>query len=498
MALEGALGAGIVRALGLAGGALGIAAVAYRDELKAWAKEGLLFAARNSQTLRTLLDDDLRFILDSEDKFAKIELLLPIDQKIIFFNLMTHYLTLVKQGQSSSSLIRFRTAVNTLLSFPRTRHAIIPEATVIKLKSKIQEDYPDNQEDICTYIDQLVLFINDRQNNIPAHKPNPLLLLGPAGVGKTRFIQELIAEELEIPIHFAIIANQGTQFLEGEVRANLCNGYVEGVLYCALQEAARSKYKTLPVIVFFDDICAAFAKSTERSTQQEAMSWLTKTFDPANQSFVSHLFDNYIDAHGDINGITFQSDDFIFICAANSPHFMLTEGLQRRLRSKITFHDLTPEKKKSILLAYTTKLKSEYAITLSTEDEEQLLKIAEIDPYPGAATMIDTINKWFANKRCGSQFNIERYYTSLGTQEVSLVHQAEDNAYLPAYAASKHSRPAIAARSTDVVDDSHNPPDPDIESLTSLFESGMSLNDPKVQEMLLEMLGTKQKNRIRY
>lgn len=49
-------------------------------------------------------------------------------------------------------------------------------------------------------------------------------------------------------------------------------------------------------------------------------------------------------------------------------------------------------------MAYTTKLKSEYAITLSTEDEEQLLKIAEIDPYPGAATMIDTINKWFANK----------------------------------------------------------------------------------------------------
>ncbi len=147
-------------------------------------------------------------------------------------------------------------------------------------------------------------------------------------------------------------------------------------------------------------------------------------------------------------------------------HFVLTEGLQRRLRSRVAFPAMTQEKKSEIAKAHADDLERlavaavmdgtlDHRITelklkagnkwqtsaqcqkelekvrLSEEEKALIEAIAIRDPFPGASTMKDTINKWYSQKKAGTKFNIEAYYKRLEENSEDVI--AKQPAYLPAF-----------------------------------------------------------------
>lgn len=417
---------------------------AYPTETQAFKNQTLIKLVTSGIMDISRLSDDLRYILDFDKKMAQVDGTLPEDRKEALLCLISHYIRLLNEKQSSQYLLRFRQAMNSLFDLSIDFHEPIDEQVKIDLQSIVSRDYPQVHAEINIFIEQLVQFINNKDLN---PKPNPLLLLGPAGVGKTRLVEEILSVKLNLHVFKVSLANLRSAQLAGDKSANLCNDYNEGIILSAIVKAARSQ-KRAPVVVFLDDIDAAFTKGGKKVEESEIISWLTANLDPDLEEVVSELFDRYRNAEHNINGIGISSKNIIFIAAANSPHFVLTEGLQRRLRSRIVFPAMTVEKKVEIANDYSAALESaaqkavqdgtvdnrvkavkhkagknwlnstEYQtelakVTLSEAEKAQVEQIARRDRYPGAGTMKDTINKWWAAK-CGKvKFDINGYYQTL-------------------------------------------------------------------------------------
>ena len=167
------------------------------------------------------------------------------------------------------------------------------------------------------------------------------------------------------------------------------------------------------------------------------ISWLTKILDEALTNVESEIYNKYGTAEFPIKGIKISSKDVIFVAAANSNHFVLTDGLKRRLRSSIAFPAMTLEKKREIATAHADELEQKSVaavlagtlepriealklkaganwqtsaayqnelqrVRLSVEEKAQVQFIATRNPFPSASTMKDTINKWYG-KRMGNE-----------------------------------------------------------------------------------------------
>lgn len=424
----------------------------YQDELRAFMQSISLNLARKKFLDKRYLGVDLEYIVDFESRIKELKGRIPEDRMKTLLSLMVHYIRLLNQREHSLFLNNFRHGIEALFDLPYEFHDPIDEELIAEVKKTVSFDYPQIEDQINNYIDQLTQYINDKSNP----KPNPLLLLGPPGVGKTRLVKEIILKGLKVPVYYVSFAESQVMQLEEEPRANLCNDYNEGVIFKALRHASKHNNHKGPVIIFIDDICTAFTKDKELYDEQKILSWLTPTLDPDLKVVTSHLFDKYTQG----KGISLDMDNCLFIAAANSDHFLKTEGMQRRLRSRIIFPNMTLEKKTEIARKYSEKLEQIKVesinkrtdlkedrkereiekITLTAEDKKAIDLIAQIDPYPGAGTMIDTINKWYASKKVGSDFNIQSYYDRI-TRNMN-----HSESFTPGYTAFSSNASADPAR----------------------------------------------------
>lgn len=416
----------------------------YPNEARSFKNQGLINLVKNKWLDIDKLNEDLRYLLEFDKKMNSMEAVLTADKKNALLSLIVNYIRLLNEGQSTQFLNNFRQAINSLFDLAIPFHEPIEDEVKEALKKTVSHDYPQVAADINTFIDQLVQYINNPRLN---PKPNPLLLIGPPGVGKTRLVKDLLQNGLNLHVYHASLANLKNEQLAGDKAANLCNEYNEGIVFSAIVQAARKQGRA-PVVVFLDDICAAFTKGGKKVEESAVISWLTQTLDPELEEIVSTVFNRYSTASHKVEGVAIPASDVIFVAAANSAHFVLTDGLQRRLRSRVVFPAMTQEKKQEIALSHANELeqnaiqavlegsldrrigklkeKAGKAWQTSADCETELAKvklseqerayaqfIAKRDPYPGAGTMKDTLNKWYSAKKGGSQFDIEAYYQRL-------------------------------------------------------------------------------------
>ncbi|MGD9593068.1 MAG: AAA family ATPase [Candidatus Berkiella sp.] len=437
----------------------------YPNETRALKNQALIELATSKWLSIGRLNDDLKYLIEFDQRMASVGSTLPEDRREALLVLITHYARLLNEGQSTQYLNNFRQGINSLFDLSIEFHEPIEDENKDALKQTVTQDYPQVEADINAYVDQLVQYINNPRLN---PKPNPLLLVGPAGVGKTRLVEDILSKGLDLHVYRTSLANKKSEQLAGEEQANLCNKINEGVVFSAVVDATRSK-KRAPIVIFLDDICAAFTKGGQKVEESTTISWLTELLDPELQGVTSPIYNRYGTAKHQINGIVIPAEDIILIAAANSTHFVLTEGLQRRLRSRIAFPPMTLEKKQEIAKSYSEELEQKAVQAVqdgtldnrvgrlkrdagelwssSTECENELKKVrltneekkfieqlAKRDPYPGAGTMKDTINKWYAAKKAGSKFDVEAYYQRLEANSEDTLNSAT---FLPAFGAAK-------------------------------------------------------------
>ena len=140
----------------------------------------------------------------------------------------------------------FRQGINSLFDLSIDAHKPIDEITKNRLKATVTHDYPQVEVGMNTFVDQLIDYINDRDAN---PKPNPLLLMGPTGVGKTRLVEDILCKGSNLHVHKVSLANLTSEQLAGDESANLCNKYNEGIIFRAVVEAVRNNREG-PVIIF--------------------------------------------------------------------------------------------------------------------------------------------------------------------------------------------------------------------------------------------------------
>lgn len=466
------------------GGLLTTYAVAkYQDELRKLKQTLSLKLASNNILDKSYLGKDLEYVLDFELKIKKLKEELPKDRLPLLSSLIGQYIELVNT-QNSHSLSNFRRAIDGLLDLPYKFHEPIEEKVFTDIKKMISYDYPQIDRLINNYIDELTLFINDG-----IAKPNPLLLLGPAGVGKTRLVNEILSTRLNLPVYSVSFAEFKTENeLYGDRNADFCDDFNEGLLFRVLVHASRENDGKGPVIVFFDDICTAFSPETTYPNEKIILEWLTKTLDPALEEIKSELFDRYALS----KGVTLKLRNFIFIAAANSDHFLKTKAIQSRLSSRIEFKPMTEEKKIEIARDYSEELekkKIEAILTSPLEDDQKKLKmqkvvlseqdkksieqIARMDLFPGVRAMLDTIKKWYASKQTGSDFDI-----GLHSVKMASVQNSSKN-FVPGYATYSSTLPMVAP-SPDQHDEEHE--------LSQLIFKKLSLTDESKQLKMLKSL----------
>ncbi len=414
----------------LIGGVLGNYLSRYDEIARGFVQSSALKVARERLIHRNRLSDDLRYVLDFEDKLEYLGPKLPEERVKILLSLITHYTRLLNQNQSSAFLNNFRQGIERLFDLPYEFHLHIDDDTVQSLKKKVTKDYPQVHVLVNNFIDQLAQYLKYPNAN---PKPNPLLLLGPAGVGKTRLVEELITKELGLSFYRVSLANTRMAQLAGESNANLCNNYFEGVLFEALVHASRNNHGRAPVVVFFDDICSAFTKGAPKIEEQEVVTWLTEVLDPDRSYVLSKVYNRYVSSKNPQEGLKLKLSDFIFMAAANSNHFLLTPGMERRLQSKVTFPPMSVTQKKAIAIDYVKSLEQKSTqvveaekllsdvlkkdalrkVTLTVADLTLVQALAQRDPFPGAGTMKDAINKWYASKKADTVFDYGDYYDKL-------------------------------------------------------------------------------------
>ncbi len=457
----------------------------YPNEARSLKNEGLLKLVKKNYVDVSSLNEDLRYVVEFDEKMKRMATTLSEDKQTALLALMTNYIRLLNEGQSTQFLTNFRQAINSLFDLNIGFHEPIDDEVKEGLKKTVSHDYPQVEADINAFIDQLVQYINNPTLN---PKPNPLLLIGPPGVGKTRLVDEILRKGLNLHVYRASLANLKNEQLAGDKAANLCNEYNEGIVFSAIVQASRQQRRA-PVVVFLDDICAAFTKGGKKVEESAVISWLTETLDPDLKEIVSTVFNRYSTASHKVEGVAMDANNVIFIAAANSAHFVLTEGLQRRLRSRVVFPAMTQDKKQEIAMSYMDELEHNALIALQegsldrriaklkekagkawlssadyekevaklrlSEQEKTVVKfIATRDPYPGAGTMKDTINKWYAAKKSGSQFDIEAYYKRLEESQEDIA--ANPVTFLPSFNAQTASVDALSdllAKQLAILDD---------------------------------------------
>ncbi|MBS0287012.1 MAG: AAA family ATPase [Proteobacteria bacterium] len=440
----------------------------YPNEVRSFTNQKLIALVKSEWIDKGRLNDDIRYILEFDERMAQVEKTLSKERKEALSCLIKHYVRLLNEGQSSQFLNNFRQGINLLFDLTIDFHEPIKDEVKRRLKETVSHDYPQVDVDINVFIEQLAQYINDRESN---PKPNPLLLIGPPGVGKTRFVEEILSAGLNLPVFRFSFAKERSEHLAGEKNANLCNKFDEGVIVQALVKAVRNK-KRAPVVIFLDDICAAFTKEGNKVEESKIISWLTEVLDPDLEEVTLELFNRYSTAEHTINGLKISPADFVFVVAANSEHFVLTEGLQRRLRSRVRFPAMTEDKKIEIAQTHSENLERKAKVKLSESDKAEVRQIAIRDPYPGAGTMKDTINKWYAAKKGGDKFNIEAYYQRLEESSKSVVTKAP-MMFTPGFDGQR----AQAELSID--------------QLSELLNQRLSMADPKQREEFIRKLANK-------
>ncbi|MBS0287957.1 MAG: ATP-binding protein [Proteobacteria bacterium] len=446
----------------------------YPNEARSFKNEGLLKLVKSKWVDINSLNEDLKYLFEFDDKMNRLRSELTADKQNALLSLIANYIRLLNEGQSTQFLTNFRQAINSIFDLCIEFHEPIEDEVKEELKKAVSHDYPQVQADINAFVEQLVQYINNPTLN---PKPNPLLLIGPPGVGKTRLVEDILQKGLNLHVYRASLANLKNEQLTGDKAANLCNEYNEGIVFSAVVQASRQKRRA-PVIVFLDDICAAFTKGGKKVEESAVISWLTQTLDPELEEILSTVFNRYSTSSHKVEGVAIPATDVIFIAAANSAHFVLTEGLQRRLRSRVVFPAMTQEKKQEIAILHANELEQKAIqavqdgtldrrieklkekagtawqtsaecerelakVKLTTQEKEYVKFIATRDPYPGAGTLKDTLNKWYAAKKGGAQFDIEAYYQRLDEKPEDILTKSAT--FVPGFAAQAASMDELTA-----------------------------------------------------
>lgn len=476
--------------------AVTVAATQFQEEIRSFKNYRLIDSYRGGWISKETLGEDLYYIIKFEEDFALKQATIPEQRKLALFTLMTHYTRLLNEAQQSQYLSNFRQGIELLFDLPTGFCNPVSEESLQSLKTQIQHDYPEISSQIINFIDQLEQYITDSENN---PKPNPLLLLGEPGVGKTRLMEEVISKKLNIPVHRISLANLTQAELNGDENVNLCNQYNEGVLIKGLVEAARKNRGRAPVIIFFDDICAAFTKDVAKEVkEQEILTWLTTVLDPERRTIPSKMYNRYSTNNHRINNIDIELDKFIFVAAANSTHFVLTQGMEDRLRSKITFPPISTDKKKEIAKTYSRQLEqralasirnknqnrksqAEIKATINKEDAAAVEEIARLDTFPGARTLKSTIDKWYTAKKAGTPFDIKAHYDRLN-QDARSLHQntAPPPQILPAFQQRRDEDDGLRRRTVDAqpTDSSDQ-----VDMVTQLIAKKLNLGDNREENI---------------
>ena len=213
-------------------------------------------------------------------------------------------------------------------------------------------------------------------------KLNPIILVGPPGTGKTKFVENL-SKTLNIPI-IKYTTGNGYNHNSFSLYEDFCVDKLD-FMSSALYKTKNIGHKSC--IYFIDEIDTLFTTGMKfEGTTPYILTVLLESL--KNETYI-HC--GYMD-------LCISIEDILFVCASNSKLSDLkTAGIEKliALESRLThiyFKDMTLDFKKQIIIPYTKNQFSELDLEYSDKNNEFILKLVSSDKNPGCRILIANVD----------------------------------------------------------------------------------------------------------